>query len=265
MLLLGWVALMLKALVLDRLVVARIAGKVSRQLRMVPRTVRARLGSIRRLPASVLGSGELPVTDSDEQRYEMMARLRTIVSEFGFGPMVVVIDRVDEPTLVNGDTDRMRAIIWPMLNNKFLQLEGVGVKMLLPIELRHALFKESSAFFQEARLDKQNLIERLSWTGAMLYDLCNARLSACKRAGDGSITLLDMFAEDVSRQDVVEALGAMQQPRDAFKFVYRCLSEHCASVTSDDAQWRVPRHVLERVRKEESDRVMGLQRGIRPG
>ena len=264
-LLLGWVALMLKALVLDRLVVARIAGKVSRQLRMVPRTVRARLGSIRRLPASVLGSGELPVTDSDEQRYEMMARLRTIVSEFGFGPMVVVIDRVDEPTLVNGDTDRMRAIIWPMLNNKFLQLEGVGVKMLLPIELRHALFKESSAFFQEARLDKQNLIERLSWTGAMLYDLCNARLSACKRAGDGSITLLDMFAEDVSRQDVVEALGAMQQPRDAFKFVYRCLSEHCASVTSDDAQWRVPRHVLERVRKEESDRVMGLQRGIRPG
>ena len=61
----------------------------------------------------------------------------------------MVLDRIDEPTLISGDPDRMRAVIWPIMNNKFLQQEGIGFKMLLPIELRHELFRESNAFFQE--------------------------------------------------------------------------------------------------------------------
>jgi hypothetical protein len=263
-LLLLWLALLGKALVLDRLVINRIASKVHKQLRMVPRPASGFLGSLRRMPGSVLGSGELPTTDSDEQRYAMFARLRRVIAEFGFTGIMVVIDRVDEPTLINGDSDRMRSLIWPMLNNKFLQLDGVGLKMLLPIELRHALFKESSAFFQEARLDKQNMIERLAWTGAMLYDLCNARLAVCRPATSPPLALVDLFTEDVTRGDVVEALGAMQQPRDAFKFMYRCLNEHCASVTADEGSWRIPRHVLDQVRRDESERVMQLHRGIRP-
>lgn len=261
---LAWLALLIKAFMLDRLVVNRIAGKVAKQLRMVNRPVGGFLGSILRMPRTVLNSGELPTSDSDEQRYAMFARLKRVIHEFGFTGVLIVIDRVDEPTLVNGDPERMRSIIWPMFNNKFLQLEHVGVKMLLPIELRHALFKESSSFFQEARLDKQNMIERLSWTGAMLYDLCNARLGVCRPASAEPISLIDLFAEDVSRSDLVEALGAMQQPRDAFKFMYRCLSEHCASVTAEDGSWRIARHTLEHVRRDESERVMQLQRGIRP-
>jgi hypothetical protein len=263
-LLLMWMLLMVKGLVLDRLVINRIASKVHKQCRMVPRVGQGFLGSLRRMPRSVLGSGELPTTDSDEQRYAMFARLRRVIGEFGFTGVMVVIDRVDEPTLINGDTDRMRGLIWPMFNNKFLQLDGVGTKMLLPIELRHALFKESSAFFQEARMDKQNMVERLSWTGAMLYDLCNARLTVCRPAGVPALALIDLFTEDVARQDLIEALGAMQQPRDAFKFMYRCLNEHCASVTADDGAWRIPKHVLDQVRRDESERVMQLQRGIRP-
>ncbi len=259
-----WMLLMGKALVLDRLVINRIASKVHRQLRMVPRPASGFLGSLRRMPKSVLGSGELPTTGSDEQRYAMFARLRRVIGEFGFTGMMIVIDRVDEPTLVNGDPDRMRSIIWPMLNNKFLQFEGVGLKMLLPIELRHALFKESSAFFQEARLDKQNMVERLSWTGAMLYDLCNARLAVCRPASAPGLSLVDLFTEDVTKQDLIEALGAMQQPRDAFKFMYRCLNEHCASVTADDGSWRIAKHILDQVRRDETERVMQLQRGIRP-
>jgi len=263
-LLLAWAALLVKVLLLDRLVLARHAGRLAKELRMVPRPARALHASLACLPNSLIGPDELPVTDSDEQRYEMLARLRRVIGAFGFGAVMVVIDRVDEPTLVRGETDRMRAIVWPMLNNKFLQLEGVGVKMLLPIELRHALFKESSVFFQEARLDKQNLIERLTWSGPMLYDLCTARLRVCMRQGAEPITLSDLFDEGVTRRDLTEALGAMMQPRDALKFVYRCLSEHCAGVTREDDAWRVPAHVLERVRNEEADRVMQLTRGIRP-
>ena len=214
---LAWGVLLAKAFLLDRLMVNRIAGKVHKQLRMVNRPMSGYLGSIQKLPRTYLQSNDLPTTDSDEQRYAMFARLKRVIEAYGFSGILVVIDRVDEPTLVNGDPDRMRSIIWPMFNNKFLQLDRVGIKMLLPIELRHALFKESSAFFQEARLDKQNMIERLSWTGASLYDLCNARLGVCRPASSEPISLIDLFKEDVTRNDVVDALGAMQQPRDALQ------------------------------------------------
>jgi hypothetical protein len=213
----------------------------------------------------------VPTADAPETRYALFERLRRALSLLGYTGVIVVIDRVDEPPMVAADPDRMRSIIWPLFNNKLLQFEGLGLKMLLPIELRHALYKESSAFFQEARLDKQGFVDRLSWSGTTLYDLCNGRLRACTRAaamgmqGTGAnLSLIDMFAEDVSRQDLCDALEQMHQPRDAFKFLYRCIAEHCASASTEAAAWRIPRFVLEVVRKQEVDRVQALYRGIRP-
>ena len=78
------------------------------------------------------------------------------------------------------------------------------------------------------------------------------------------MTLLDLFAEDVTRQDVVDALDQMHQPRDAFKLVYHCIAEHCALMTGAEGPWRIPRHVLEMVKKQQVDRVQQLYRGIRP-
>jgi hypothetical protein len=262
--LLVYAAVLGKWFLWDRFVLSRLGSRIRRQLRMLPRESAAYSAALRRLEPALRGHAVLPLSGSDEQRYAMLARLRRVLEQFGFRGMLVVIDRVDEPTLVSGDAERMRSIIWPILNNKFLQAEGVGLKMLLPVELRHALFKESSAFFQEARLDKQNLVERLTWTGPMLYDLCNARLAACRAEGADPVTLLDLFAEDVTRQDVVDALEQMRQPRDAFKFVYRCLNEHCSNVTADQNEWRIPRLVLDSIRRQEADRVQQLSRGIRP-
>jgi len=56
----------------------------------------------------------------------------------------------------------------------------------------------------------------------------------------------------------------MHQPRDAFKFLYRCVSEHCSCVTRDDKNVRIPKAVLDMVRKQEAERVQQLYRGIRP-
>ena len=259
-----WLVLLLQVTLVDRLVDRHVAQRVARQFRMVPRMSSGLTASLARLDRSVAPTDALPVTGSEETRYAMLARLQRVAAEFGFPTLLVLMDRVDEPTLVRGDPQRMRSIVWPMLSHKFLQHDGMAIKMLLPIELRHALFKESSAFFQEARLDKQNLVERLSWTGAMLYDLCNARLATCRPVSAEPVSLADLFTDDVSRQDLVDALDHMQQPRDAFKFLYRCINEHCAGVTGEEGAWRIPRHVLETVRKSETDRVMGLQRGIRP-
>lgn len=259
-----YVIFALKFAVWDRMSRQLLAKKIRRRIRVTARTPQSYASSLRQVDRSSADAASLPISESDEPRYAMFARLRRTLGFFGYSGMLVLLDRVDEPTLVSGDPDRMRAIVWPLLNNKFLQQEGVGVKMLLPVELRHALFKESSAFFQDARLDKQNLIERLNWTGPMLYDLCDARLQACRAGGAPPMSLLDMFAEDVTRQDLVDALDQMHQPRDAFKFLYHCMTEHTSGVTRDQNAWRIPRLVLEHIRKQESDRVQQLYRGIRP-
>ncbi|MBX3385944.1 MAG: hypothetical protein KF768_05185 [Phycisphaeraceae bacterium] len=253
-----------KRSVWDRLTYLRIGHRVRRQLRVIARSDISYARSLRQIDAALLDPAVLPVTSSDDQRYAMLERLRRVLRRFGYASMIVVMDRVDEPTLISGDPDRMRSVVWPMFNNKFLQHPGMGVKMLLPMELRHALFRESAAFFHEARLDKQNMIERLTWSGPMLYDLCNARVQACRPAGATPISLLDLFAEDVSRQDLIESLEHMHQPRDAFKMLYQCLIDHCASVTDEQAVWRIPRHILENARKSHSDRLQQFQRGVRP-
>lgn len=264
-----------KRSVWDRLYFLRLGHRVRKQVRVVARSDISYARSFRQLDESLLEPGVLPMTGSDDTRYAMLERLKRVMRQFGYSSIVVVIDRADEPTLVSGDPERMKAVIFPMFNNKFLQQQGIGFKMLLPMELRHALFRESAAFFQEARLDKQNLIERLGWTGPMLYDLCNARLQACRKPGGAvggaggeregdSVTLLDLFAEDVSRQDLIEALEHMHQPRDAFKLLYQCFVEHCSNLTNEQAQWRIPKHILEMVRKAQVERVQQFQRGVRP-
>ena len=82
--------------------------------------------------------------------------------------------------------------------------------------------------------------------------------------GAQPLALLDLFADDVTKQDVIDALEQMHQPRDAFKFLYQCFVDHCASVTSDQAQWRIPQAMLEAVKKIQIERVKQLHRGIRP-
>jgi hypothetical protein len=259
-----YLIVLLKRSVWDRLKYITLGHRIRKQIRVSVRTDSSYGRALRIIPQRLVDSSILPMTNSDEPRYAMLDRLRRVLKHLNYASAVIVMDRVDEPTLIAGDPDRMKAVVWPMMHNKFLQQPGLAIKMLLPIELRHALFRESAAFFQEARLDKQNLIERLSWTGSMLYDLCNARLQACRAAASPTLPLIDLFAEDVTEQDVIDALDQMHQPRDAFKLLYQCFVDHCASVTSDQAQWRIPRVMLETVKKAQVERVKQLYRGIRP-
>ncbi|MBL0921277.1 MAG: hypothetical protein IBJ10_04010 [Phycisphaerales bacterium] len=258
------VALTVKGAVLDGWRLGLLARRILHHARTLPRSRERLAEHLERLPLRIRRSGRLPVSDGDDSRFDAFVRLRRALAQFGVAGVIVVIDRVDEPTLVSGDAERMRAVVWPMLNNKFLQMDGYGFKLLLPIELRHALFRESNQFFQEARLDKQNLIERLAWTGAALYDLCNARLAACMRPGAEPVALRDLFEPDVSRQDLIDALDQMRRPREAFKLIYRCIHEHCTAVTEDEPRWKVPRLVLDMVRKREAERLEQLNRGVRP-
>lgn len=261
-----YLAALIKRSVYDRLRYISLGHRIRKQVRVLARGDASFGRSLRQLPSSLIEAGVLPLSITEETRYAMVERLKRVLKPFGYTSILLVVDRVDEPTAIAGEPERMKAVIWPLLNNKFLQHPGLGVKMLLPMELRHALFRESSSFFQEARLDKQNLIERLAWTGPMLYDLCNARLQACRPQipDQRPIALLDLFAEDVTRQELTDALDQMHQPRDAFKLLYQCLVDHCSSVSHEAGQFRIPRLVLDNVRKQQVERVKQLYKGVRP-
>jgi hypothetical protein len=250
---------------------ALIARDLARRLRVVDRPAASFRESLATLHTNDLLASRLPRSDDDDLRYAMLSRLLNVIRSFGYASIMVLIDRLDEPTLVNGEPARMQSVVWPMLNSKFLQQERIGVKLLLPLELHYLLARESPEFFRGARLDKQNMIERLQWSGAVLYDLCTARLNACRREAaaepgrDGAMALRDLFDASVTHQDLVDALDQMQQPRDAFKLLYQVVQEHCSNVPDAKPQWTIPRLVLDAVRKRQAERLGAMLRGTRPG
>jgi len=244
----------------------QLAKEVHRQLRVIDRSTPSFRQSLLAVSHDDEITAALPRTDDDDLRYAMFRRLLNVLRPFGYRSIMVLVDRVDEPTLINGEPGRMRALVWPMLNNKFLQQDSVAVKMLLPLDLRHLLNRESPEFFREARLDKQNLVEKLVWSGAVLYDLCSARLNACRPADatPPAISLWELFDDSVTAQDLIDALDQMQQPRDAFKLVYQVIQEHCANVPEEAPQWKIARPVLDAIRKQQVERLGGMLRGVRP-
>jgi hypothetical protein len=131
----------------------------------------------------------------------------------------------------------MRALIWPMLDNKFLKHPGLGLKMLLPIELERLLDRENRDFHERARLDKQNLIRSLSWTGQSLYDMANARVTACAAQGR-SPKITELF-DGVDAHRLIDAFGTLRVPRHLFKFMYRLLTAHCNAHTEEQPAWKI--------------------------
>ena len=241
-----------------------ISRRIVKELRVIDRPVPLVRTALAELSARELSAVPLPSANDQDTRYQLIDRLLGVLQAIGFSGVIVLIDRIDEPAIVNGDARKMKSLIWPMFNNKFLQQNRVGVKLLLPGDLRHLLWREEVDFFQRARLDKQNMIERLVWSGPTLYDVCSKRLSICREAEAESITLTDLFDTDVTRQELIDALEQMRQPRDCFKFLYQLIQEHCANVTAEQPTWKIPRITLNHVRKLQSQRVQDLSRGLAP-
>lgn len=213
--------------------------------------------------SSELDSLPLPTKGEQDARYELLGRLQRLIRGLDFVSLTVLVDRVDEPSMVNGNSRKMRNLMWPLFTHKVLQQDGLGIKMLLPIELGYELKRENADFFMGARLDKGNLIERLEWTGVNLYDICNHRVqSVCDTdSAENCVTLKDLFDEAVSVQDLVDALDQMKQPRDAFKFLYEIIIQHCKGSTDADPEFKIPKLTLEQVRRHQAQRVQDLSRG----
>ncbi len=237
------------------------ARGVARNMRCVTRDVHPLRQLFMQFSARDINGQPLPNKKRTDDRYELLYKFQGVLQSFGFSGIVVLVDRVDEPHLINGSLESMRGLVWSMLDNKFLKQHGLGLKLMLPIELEEFVRAEDRDFYQRARLDKQNVIPSLEWTGESLYDLANARVAAC--AEEGRVPqLADLFDESVDAARLIDAFAALRVPRQLFKFLYRLMVAHCQSHVDSQPCWKINAATFEPqlalFRRDQHDAEQGL-------
>ncbi len=217
------------------------ASGVARQVRVVD----LRWGLLRTLLSGFerkeLADQPLPCRQRSDDRYELLNKFLGVLRDLGFQGVFVIVDRVDEPHLVNGSPARMRDLLWPLLDNKLLKHPGVGFKLLLPIEVSYHLVKEDQEFFEHSRLDKQNMIRSLQWTGESLFDVASDRVRACAAGNGAAPKFRDLFDASISDVELIASLDRLRVPRHMFKFLYRLLVDHCNRFTEAQPSWKISR------------------------
>ncbi|MFM1802687.1 MAG: hypothetical protein RJA81_2039 [Planctomycetota bacterium] len=231
------------------------ASGIRRAVRVLSRDSSALRWELVWFEPSDLGGQPLPTvgskSGSGEERFELLRKFQGVLTALQYHGVIVLVDRVDEPQQVEGDPRRMRALVWPLLDHKFLRHPGIGFKLLLPIELAYFLDKEEKEFYDKARPDKLNLIKPLRWTGASLYDLATDRLRACALSdAEGNLQkprLRDLVDDSVDDETLQDALSHVRTPRHLFKFLHRLIQEHCQKHTEDKPVWKVESDTFRRV------------------
>ncbi len=221
------------------------AWRVNRQVRVIEHQVNTVRAMLSRFERQQLANQPLPSRDRSDDRYEMINKLRGVLSALGFESIAVLVDRVDEPHLINGNPERMKVFLWSMFDNKLLKHPGIGFKLLLPKEVYPFVNRGDKEFYERSRLDKQNLIQSLEWTGESLYDLANARLAACAAIPNTRPSIKDWFEDAISQTELIATLARLRVPRHLFKFIYRLLVSHCNRSTEESPQWKIDRATLQ--------------------
>ena len=230
-----------------------LAKRITRNVAVVPRHPRELSTALSCFWEAQIHDQPMPVSGATDVRYQLLAKFQGILKSLGFGGILVLMDRVDEPQLVNGSPEAMRDFVWPLLDNKLLKHQGLGFKLLLPIELSYFLPKESKEFYERSRLDKQNTVRSLEWSGQALYDMASERLTASlpedKRTNGGKLMLRDVIDESLKTSEIINSLDHLRVPRHLFKFLYRLITDHCNAYTSDQPEWRVKEATFQSVLK----------------
>jgi hypothetical protein len=220
------------------------AWSMSRHCRVRRQSIAEQTRLLLRQPWPVWASEPMPTDRVSASRYELLEKFQHILRTLGFTGVLVLVDRIDEPQLVNGHAERMRLLVWPLLDNKLLKHPGVGFKLLLPQELQYFIDRESREFHERARLDKQNVISGFDWTGEALYDLVTARMRACAKPG-AQPEPTALFEPSINSARLVSAMRDLRVPRNLFRFLYRVVSEHCKQYTSAEPEYQIAASTFE--------------------
>ncbi|MFM8578175.1 MAG: hypothetical protein ACKOCN_05175 [Planctomycetaceae bacterium] len=240
-----------------------VAWRIVRSMRTGNRSLGQLASALASMPPVDLAGQPLPASARSDDRYELLAKFQGILGRLGCLGMVVIVDRLDEPHLINGSAERMRQAIWPIFDNKFLKSPGLGLKLLLPAELFGFIERETEAFHQRARLDKQNLVPSLEWSGETLYDIASMRVRAASVVNPPT-TLSQLFEPQVDQRRLLEGLRSLRVPRHLFKFLYRLLVAHCHAHTEEAPVYRIPLERFETVLAVYRRDQEAFDRGLAP-
>jgi hypothetical protein len=175
--------------------------------------------------------------DDDDVRRLFVTKFIDVVLNLGYQQIVVVMDKVDEPSLINGDRERMEDFVWPLWNNRILQLHpNLSFKMLLPRQLYEAVRKAGSEKANEARFDKQKIIYPFRWGDKQLFDMMSGRLRICRADPSQPYPLDSLFDSVIPQREILGALDKLRQPRFVLNYLYRLMAETCAHVDPVEGQ-----------------------------
>ena len=239
--------------------------RTSREIRVFDHLTNTLRGILVQFERKELRGQPIPMKDRSDDRYELLAKFQAILQSLGFSSIVVAVDRVDEPHLVNGSAERMRELLWPMFDNKFLKHPGMGFKLLLPAEVANYLKREEKEFYERSRLDKQNLVLSLEWTGESLYDVANDRIKGCADPGHQTASVRDLFDPSIDERELIGTFARLRVPRHLFKFLYRLLVEHANRYTDANPCWKIGRETLHSTLALYLRDLESLDRGLGPG
>ena len=253
-----------------RLVTSRRAAVATRAVRVVPPDPDPLAGLLARMPASIRRDLGLPSDASPDARLVLLERFITLLRELGSESFYVLMDRIDEATILSGRAELMRPFIEPLLEHRLLQFEGLALKLFLPIELSRLYLGASADELKSMRLDKANSIPELRWSGHELAEVATQRLRAVRTAGtpleQPGARLADFFDGEVGEQDIRETLGELGTPRLAFGFLGALFADHARELdddlAGDSAGWLIPRRRFDVVRASWLDRARGLRRAL---
>jgi hypothetical protein len=237
--LVGWIPCLIRLVRCSRM-----ASDVCHFVRVGRRDWWALTKVLMQFPMSELAGQSMPAADRSDDRYALLEKFQLLLRSLGYPGLVVIVDRVDEPDLILGNAERMQKLVWPMLDNKFLKHPGLGLKLLLPSELQRSIDRENREFHERARLDKQNVVSAVDWTGEALYDLVAARMNAC--ASDSSMaTPRELFDAEIPERRLISAMQSLSTPRALFRFLYRVIANHCKQYRSSEAEYKINSETFE--------------------
>lgn len=224
-----------------------LAHHISRAVQVIERSPSDLRSALLRIPPTYLKVQGLADKSADinaeNTRYEALDKLLRIAQRAGYPRLTVIIDKVDEPTMISGDYDKMADFIIPLWNNKILQMAGLSFKMLLPAQIHERIRKANSELSNVARLDKANVIYPFTWSGEHLYEILSERAAVCAEGGvTREFALEQLFDDEITRDMLIAELAKLALPRHAGKFMYRCLSDACTNlIASDLAEGKQPK------------------------
>jgi len=243
----------------------RAMGRITAEMRITApdrRLMRRALTVLPRSSAPVLTQG---AETREDGRYRLLQGLIQLVREMGWSGLDLLVDRIDESTLLQARVDCMGSFIDPVLEHKLLQLDGLGLKLFLPVELTPMVRGAGPERLRRMRLDKATLVDEMRWSGQELLELADRRLVA---ASNGPATCLgELLGEDLDLVEMKDALHTLGTPRLAFAFLRDLFEDHARELPDDlprdSADWRVNRGSFERQRAASSDRARTLRRVMR--